>query len=477
MKKVTTLLSLLFISIPFIYPPIVSAHSFGKLYSLPVPFWMYLFGSAAALLVSFLIIGFFHNQTKADISFPTYNLFQYKRLRFINKRWFINLLKAVSIFLFFFTLLTGFIGNVETVSIFSILFFWIIFILLFAYATALFGNIYETINPLKILVEVFESKSGIKATGLVKYPEKLGYTVGFVYYMVFILLELLGQTTALTLSMLINMYALQTFLGVAIVGKESWFKYVDFLSIFFRLLGKMSIFAYNSDSNTKEKATLLLRPPFIGLLAEKAENISLLLFILFMLSSTAYDGIQETYVLYVFYTAYFESYLNYSTFHLIGIILSPFFFLTIYIIFIYLTKVITKSKLSIKDLALRFAFTLVPIAFVYNVAHYYTLILTEGQNFIRVLSDPFGWGWNLFNTASYVPNLSVVDAGVTWHVQLALILFGHIVSVYLAHLTALQVFPTHRKALLSQIPMLILMVTFTVIGLWVLSQPINGGTL
>jgi hypothetical protein len=65
---------------------------------------------------------------------------------------------------------------------------------------------------------------------------------------------------------------------------------------------------------------------------------------------------------------------------------------------------------------------------------------------------------------------------VVWHTQVWLILFGHIVSVYLAHLEALRVFPTRRQATLSQLPMLLLMVGFTTIGLWILSQPLGGPT-
>ena len=64
---------------------------------------------------------------------------------------------------------------------------------------------------------------------------------------------------------------------------------------------------------------------------------------------------------------------------------------------------------------------------------------------------------------------------LVWHTQVALILFGHIVSVYLAHVVALRVFATRRHAMLSQLPMLCLMVFFTVAGLWILSQPLQPG--
>ena len=60
-----------------------------------------------------------------------------------------------------------------------------------------------------------------------------------------------------------------------------------------------------------------------------------------------------------------------------------------------------------------------------------------------------------------------------WHVQVGLILLGHVVSVYVAHRIALRVFETRRQALISQLPMLLLMMAFTVAGLWILAQPLT----
>ena len=37
-------------------PTAAGAHSFGRTYNLPVPFWLYGFGAAAALVLSFLIV-------------------------------------------------------------------------------------------------------------------------------------------------------------------------------------------------------------------------------------------------------------------------------------------------------------------------------------------------------------------------------------------------------------------------------------
>ena len=59
-----------------------------------------------------------------------------------------------------------------------------------------------------------------------------------------------------------------------------------------------------------------------------------------------------------------------------------------------------------------------------------------------------------------------------WHTQVILVLAGHVVAVYLAHMMALRAFPSRRRGVLSQIPMLVLMVGYTCLGLWVLSLPL-----
>ena len=91
-----------------------------------------------------------------------------------------------------------------------------------------------------------------------------------------------------------------------------------------------------------------------------------------------------------------------------------------------------------------------------------------------LLSDPFGWGWNLFGTAMLWRAPILPDLGWVWHAQVGLILFGHIASVYLAHRVALCVFPARGQAVVSQLPMLALMVAFTVFGLWILAQPLTA---
>lgn len=118
---------------------------------------------------------------------------------------------------------------------------------------------------------------------------------------------------------------------------------------------------------------------------------------------------------------------------------------------------------------------MLPIALVYNIAHYYTLFLIQGQSLIPRLSDPFNFGWNLIGTVNYTPNVGIIGASFIWNSQVSFIILGHIAAVYLAHVIALKIFSHQKRAVISQIPMLILMVAYTVTGLWILSQPLTIG--
>ena len=111
-----------------------------------------------------------------------------------------------------------------------------------------------------------------------------------------------------------------------------------------------------------------------------------------------------------------------------------------------------------------------PIAFVYELAHYFSLFLTQGQFAIPLLSDPFGRGWDLLGTADVVPDLTVVSPNTVWYVQAGALVAGHVAALAVAHDRAVDIFPERRDALRSQYAMLALMVLYTVGGLWILSR-------
>jgi hypothetical protein len=460
-----------------LFPRPSYAHAFGQLYNLPVPFWLYLYGGAGAIAASFIIIAYFINKTTPTLKYPTYNLSEFGFAKIPTKKSFFIVLKIISIILFTLTILTGYLGTNDPRLNFNMTLFWIIFMLLFAYITALIGNVWSIINPWKTTIEWLEQFVKIQIKERITYPNALSYYPALILYFIFILIELVGEITPFKLSLYLTIYTLLTFIGVFLFGKNSWFKYCDFFSVFFKIISKIAPIEFN-------QGKIYLRPPFIGLLKEDADHFSLLLFVVFMLSSTAYDGFKSTVIGAGILTNTLgrvtsvilgETYLSAQVTKSLGLIISFLMFLYVYLFLMTIAKTVTKSHFPFGKLVAKFTFSLVPIAFAYNLAHYYTLILTEGQNMIREISDPFNFGWNLFHTASYQTNYLVVNANIAWHLQVAFIITGHIIGVYLAHLVALRFFTSHKKAMLSQIPMLALMIIYTLTGLWILALPILSG--
>jgi glycerol-3-phosphate acyltransferase PlsY len=123
-------------------------------------------------------------------------------------------------------------------------------------------------------------------------------------------------------------------------------------------------------------------------------------------------------------------------------------------------------------LARTFVYTLIPIALAYLYAHYLSFLLIQGQLIIPLASDPFAAGWDLLGTAGYTVDISIVNARFVWIFAVAAIVAGHIVAVYLAHLRSLALYPDRGLALRSQLPLLALMVGYTVVSLWIVSRPI-----
>jgi hypothetical protein len=114
--------------------------------------------------------------------------------------------------------------------------------------------------------------------------------------------------------------------------------------------------------------------------------------------------------------------------------------------------------------------SLIPIAAAYAVSHYFSLLLVQGQFAITLASDPLGRGWDLFGTADFQPNIAPLSPNTIWYVQVAALVGGHVLGLALAHDRALTVAGSPERAVRAQIPLLALMVLYTVAGLWLLSQ-------
>ena len=114
--------------------------------------------------------------------------------------------------------------------------------------------------------------------------------------------------------------------------------------------------------------------------------------------------------------------------------------------------------------------SLVPIVFAYAVAHYFTLLLFQGQGISFLASDPLGDGSDLFGTADSQIDYTIIGANATWYWQVGFVILGHVAALMLAHDRALALYKDAKEAVRSQYWMLGIMVGFTTLALWLLSQ-------
>ena len=497
-------------AVPFLAgaPPAL-AHGFGRRYDLPVPLWLYLYGAAGAVALSFVVFGLFIGERGEARGYPRLNLLRFGLFRAtLASRVFVSGLRVASVGLFVLVILTGLLGDQTPVLNLAPTVVWVIWWVGFSLFVALAGNLWALVNPLMVLFEWADGLAGRLGVdeGLeseAPYPASWDVWPALVLFFVFVWVELVfpGSATPRNIAFFILLYASVTWAGMSLFGKETWLRKGEAFSVFFGILARFAPteVRVRGGKTCKEcdacgpggedcvncygcfvraapdKRELNLRPPAVRLLRSDKTSAGLLAFVVFMLASVTYDGLMAT-PLWVSGMFFLQSLtgsfgvlgsLFYGT---LGLVVVPLVFFGLYAGFVKLCQAMGGGT-SFRGLAGAFAYSLVPIALAYQAAHYYTLLITEGQNLFALASDLFGRGWNLFGTAGYEVDVNVVGAAFVWYSQVALIVAGHVVAVYLAHAVALRKAQSPKLALRSQLPMLALMVLYTVTSLWVLPQP------
>ena len=470
-------------------PPTASAHSFGVVYNLPVPFWLYAWTSAAALLLSFVVAAFFLRNPDPSPA-KSWTLTPGTRLAsaFTGLEWIGQLLSLAALML---AVAAGFLGSQDPYRNPSMTLFWVWWMLGAVYASALFGRALQALNPWYAISRVATILPGFRCgKGRLRAPERLGRWPAVISLAGLLWLELFGGTRPQHLAVVLLSYSVLTLFGVWLCGRAYWSRHGELFGVLFDLFGRMAPVEYRtSDSGKLEQ--LEIRWPFAGLAGRSLTQAGESTFVLLLLAATAYDGLHETVVWLQVYWVQLPQLLAlqlegnpFRSFQLLRpwfvawqgswLYLSALIYLLAYALIIRWMAALVAAHLSRKELAQAFAGTLLPIALVYHAAHYFTLLLTQGPKLSPLLSDPFARGWDLLGTSHQLHHQNLPDAGWVWHLQVALILGGHIISVIAAHQVAIRVFKTPSRALISQIPMLLMMMGLTVFGLWILSQPLQA---
>ena len=134
-----------------------SAHGFGQRYDLPIPLSFYLAGVAAAVVVSFLVIGLFVREVPRVRADPRIDLIATPLGRWIANPYLALALKLLAFAAFIVTIVAGFRGDQNPYRNIAPTLVWIIGWVGLAYVSAFVGNIWAVINPWRTIFETIET--------------------------------------------------------------------------------------------------------------------------------------------------------------------------------------------------------------------------------------------------------------------------------------------------------------------------------
>lgn len=461
-----------------LFPDAVQAHGFGQRYELPLPLSLYLYGAAAVVALSFLVFGLFARRAPAKEADRQFDLTETPLGRVLLSPALRLALKLAALALFVVTLLAGLIGDQNPYRNIAPTLVWIVWWVGLVYVAAFAGDLWALINPWRTVFDAAHWLS--KQLGgrgepsfRLRYPPALGVWPACLLLMSFSWIELIYPNAAVPahIAGFAIAYSVLTWAGMIAFGRDQWLRHGEVFSLF---LGTFARFAPTEMRNGR----LLVRPFGAGLLDDRPVSTSMIAFVLLLLATVLYDGLIGTGE-WAELEGALLSWLPGSVetgriaIRTIGLVAFWLLFLGAYAGITAVMSALAGGRPGALKVARRFAFTLVPIAIGYHVAHYLVFLLVQGQYIIPLLSDPFGYGWNLFGTAGYRVDIAVAGARFAWFTALGAIVAGHVLAVYLAHVRAMAVFAPARVALGTQVPLTALMVVYTFLGLSIMAEPIT----
>ncbi len=435
----------------------VLAHGVGGRQDLPIPLSYAVTGAVVTLLVSFLALGLLWPRPRLHggaAGRPVPARLQ-AALDSPACRWALRLVGLA---------LTGYVGlaalagpdlatNPTAGAVYVLL--WVGLVP----ASVLLGPVWRLINPLRTVHLVLARLLGTPPDdGIRPLPKRLGYWPAAGGLLAFVWLELVApdRTTLPVLRAWLGTYAAVHLLAALTYGAR-WFDRGDAFEVYSGLLGRLSVLGRRVDGR------LVLRSPLDGL-AGLTPAPGLVAVVAVVLGSTAYDGLSNA-PQWVAVQQGGASPTLLGTAGLagaIGVVAATFG-----------PAAAASGWLAGGDSPARaglpgeFAHTLVPIALGYLVAHYYSLLVLEGQRTLVQLTDPLGTGADWLGLADRAVDSSLVSPTGVATLQVSAVVAGHVLGVVLAHDRAVRLFP-RRLAVAGQVPLVQVMIVYTVAGLLLL---------
>lgn len=464
--------STLLVGSTLLFSETAAAHGLELRADLPIPQWLFGWAAALVLIASFVALAVLWPKPKLEDG--GWRPLPYGFGRILASRPLEIACGVGGVFLLGVVIWSGFAGTEIAFENAAPTFVYVVFWLGLVPVSVLFGDVFRAFNPWRALGRATSWVAGRLAGETVPapltYPDGLGRWPAAAGLLAFAWLELVSPegTAPRNLAAATLIYTSLTVLGMLLFGVETWTERGEAFSVYFNLFSRMAPFERRGNE-------IGFRKPLSGLasLRPLAGTVAV---VTVMIATVTYDGASEG---SLWQTVAEE--LD-SAFASLGLSAGGVDELTgsvgmlcalLLIGGFYRLGLVGARRMAgghNPGLPVAFAHSLVPIALAYVAAHYFTLLLYQGQAVGYLSSDPLGKGWNLFGTADVGLDLSLIGSETTWYLQVALVVMGHVAGLVLAHDRALVLYERAHVAVRSQYWMLGVMVGFTSLALWLLSQ-------
>jgi hypothetical protein len=450
------------------------AHGIQGRADLPVPSEAFYWASAVILLVSFvgLALGWRRPLLAALLDRRARELEPGPRTRAV-----LAIGRGVSVALLVLVLATAMLGSEQLNANFAPIWLFVVWWIGIAVLAATVGDAWRALHPIATIARVLQ----VPRVGERRLAPAAGIVPAFVLLALFTWLELVYPTAAHVrlLGVLVFAWLAMTLLAMRRYGIDETLDRIEPFAVYTRVLGRLGVVGTRGDG------VLERRPPVLGVLRQGPE-FGLVAFVGLLIGSVSYDGLSRTLwwrrqstdaVLQLtdLGMAPRDAQLVLGTLGLIMMVTAA---IALFVSFAWLAARVGRlpRRTRFGSTAAAFAPSLVPIAFAYVVAHYFSYFWFQSQQIVRLASDPFGRGWDLLGTASFEVDYSTLSAEAIWIVQVVSIVVGHVLALVLAHDRALEIEAESpgARGVRSQWPMLALMVAYTIGGLYFLSEGLNA---
>ncbi|MGH3442929.1 MAG: hypothetical protein ACRDUY_12990 [Nitriliruptorales bacterium] len=428
-------------------PPTVLAHGLSVQGEVPVPIWWVAIAAAAVLVLSFLILGRTWQESRLEDGGWGRRLSRRIDRTLGGLEWPARVLGVVIAVTVWAAALFGPLFAIENVAPFAVyIAFWVGGIIV----SAVVGDVWAVLSPFETAVRLVNRGRTVDRTPV---PE-LGLWPAAVLLFGFAWLELVhpSATDPRTIGIAITVYAMVIAVGATWWG-QSWVWSAEAFGALFRLLAAMA------PLHRDDEGRLRLRPPFVGLARVPPDRGTAALVIV-ALGTTTFDGVTRL----PFWTELAARRTGWAMVPIATLVMLAVVLVMGGIFLAAIGYAARRTDRPADRLAEDFAHSLVPIVFAYAVAHYFSLLVLEGQRTYILGSDPFGRGWDLFGTASWMVSYEIVSTALIGAIQVAAIVVGHLAGVVLAHDRAVALLEP-KLAVASQRRLLDAMVAYTVSGL------------